>query len=821
MQPTSRFAQLLISGQLGLAVGARTQRLVPTGLDVELLDAADRALSARVPLAVILPVPGGAAAVTLGAATVLRAALNRGRMNVRVAACSTALADRQLYDNLSFRGQRLSALVPRARISPGGAVTVVGSTDPHAPGRLFLSSDATRILPFAETLEAVVVDAGAVNDDIFAVLLKQTPRRAPLIYLTGDLTDARLETVRAAGGMTWSWDAPTLGRLARPVTTAPPGAVPPTSLLAAPATLTAAGVSTVAVHIPPGSTDMDDALASLWSTLGKLARDAMGVGSDQVVLRGLAWARGVFNTLALLPVSPAQYDRHVRNNPYAISLGRAADTARQYSSHARRAMRDAWADVTAAMRHAVAAADGSPRTGELIRVVANVAERSQRTAIVVRNRTAAAALRAALRESPHTPLGWDQRLDILGLEQLRRVASATTWDEMYLAGTVPRAHAALLATPPAPRLHLLTCGPREGARAVRQAVAARTALAQLRRETVEISAPQLAIQLAASVVDEHPADAVSVVEGDAERGLIDDELSAADEVWDPFTVDLLSLLNAVQTGEDVGRHTVRGQDPPGATEIVTVYLDEAESGEQSALLAAPNDLLTRRRGVELLRVAAKALEAGDTVVLVDRSARRDLRETISAKLAERPEYAGLTSFIDLWHERAARAGRTSGLTYREILTRMSGTVITHPGTVGTWVNGVVDGPADGDDITRFARAVGDEILEKYAAQVGTALRTMHRVDRKLGRWLASRVDAATASTADAVIDAEIGLHVADLLDSVTDYVVVDVDARPGRYAGTETLGLVLPARQADDLVESCTVTAQTAATRNAETPNPR
>jgi hypothetical protein len=42
--------------------------------------------------------------------------------------------------------------------------------------------------------------------------------------------------------------------------------------------------------------------------------------------------------------------------------------------------------------------------------------------------------------------------------------------------------------------------------------------------------------------------------------------------------------------------------------------------------------------------------------------------------------------------------------------------------------------------------------------------------------------------------------VADLLDSVTDHIVVDVDLRPGRFAPTNMLGVVLPARTADDLI---------------------
>nr|BFE63987.1 hypothetical protein GCM10020063_085130 [Dactylosporangium thailandense] len=804
IQPSSRFAQLLIAGHLGRQVGARTQRLGPTGVDVELLDAADRALTTRTPLAVVLPVSGSPAAVVLGAETVLRAALNRGRTDVRIAVASAALTDRALYDQLTLRGQRLASLVPRARISADGTIDVAGGEPARVPGRLFLTSDAERLLPLLDTLEAIIVDAGAVDGRVLEALLVNARRRAPVVYATDDPFDAALATVRAAGGLVWSWDATALGMLSHSVVSPKDtGPLPP--LLMASPTLAAAGSSTIAVHIPTRGSDLDDALAALWSALGALAR---AVGTLEASLGAVRWAWGVFNTLALLPVTPARYDRHVGRNPYLLTITDAPEIARRHASHAPSSSQVAWASVAAAIRSAVAAAETLPREHELAPVVGAAAEQRRRCAVVVRNRIAASALRAALRESPHTPLGWDDWVSVLGLEQLGKVAAVSVWDQLVVAGTIPRSRAGLLAAPPASTVTVVACGPAEGARMARQAAAARRALASLRRETVEVSAPVLGVRLASVELDEHPADAVYVVENDVERVLTDQETGDGPGVWQPFAVDLIALIEAIRARDDDGTRAAAQRDPGGVTEVITVYLDEMGTGERTALLAKANDLLTRRCGVELHRVAAKSLEAGDTVVLVDNAARRDLRETISAKLAERPEYAVLTAMIDLWHERAALAGQTSGMTYKGILARMAGTTISSPGTIGNWVNGAVDGPADGDDITRFARAVGDATLERYAPQVVWALRTMHRVERRLGRWLALRVDAAATSTGDAVVDAELGVHVADLLDSITDHLVVDVDLRPGRYAPADMLGVVLPARTADDLVADATTPAR-------------
>jgi len=797
-QPVSRFAQLLLAGQLGRQFGARMQRVAPTGLDVELLDATDRAIATRTPLAVVLPIPGSAAAAALGAEAVLRAVLSRGQMDVRVGVASAALAGRALYDQLTFRGQRLGALVPRARLAAGGAIDLIGDTSSIAPGRLYVTSDAARLQPLLASLEVVIADSGAVGDQQLVVLLDNARRRAPIVYLTADPFDSALAAVRGVGGLVWSWDSPTLGRLSSSMISGT-GSSPLPPLLAAPTTLRAAGTSRVAVHVPTAGGDLDDALAELWMALGALARAA---GADDVALRGLRWAWGLFNALALLPVSPSRYDRYVGANPYMLSFGRASEIARQYAAHAdaRSPMRAAWSAVADAIVAALAAASASRRELQLTAWVADAASAGRRCAVCVRNRAAAAALRAALRESPDTPLGWDEQVDVLGLEQLARTAGQQSWDEVVIAGTIPRSRAALLAAPPAARVTVLTCGPGEGMRAVRQAVAARTALATLRGETVEVSAPALGIPLAAAAVDDHPADAVCVVEDDRERTVFSEEVTASTEsVWMPFAVDLLAVLAAVRAEDDTVGHRA-AHDPQGAIAVVTIYLDEAGTCDRAALLVSPNDLLTRRRGIELHRVAAKGLDIGDTIVLIDRAARRDLRETISAKLAERAEYTALTGLIDLWHERAALAGQTSGLSYREILARMPGTAITSPSTIGTWVNGVVDGPADGQDIARFARAVGDKTLERYASNVVWALRTMHRVNRRLGHWLASRVHAAAVSTGDAVVDAELDVHVADLLDTVTDHCVVDIDRRPGRFGPADMLGVVLPARTAEDLI---------------------
>ena len=800
---------LLYAGILGQVSGTRHTPFVLSALDIELLDAVEKALVARVPVAVVLPIPGVPLSLVLAVEAVLAAIRNRGRLDARVGVVSRRLSERQLYDQLEFRGQRLADQLPRVRITADGKAAVVGSPTADMGGRLFLTGQLQHLVDLVATLETVVVDEDCINAASLGQLLAHSAR-VPVLYTTSNPTDLLLDTMRSHGGIVWGYDAPSMLALA---TDAPrPTPLPSRSsraigvpLLASVAQLAAAGNSQVSVHVPPEDqvSDLDAALAELWSSMAALSRvyqPAVAAG-DRGAMQGLRWAWGVFNAVGALPVTPDRYDRQAGRSPYIVTLGSASAIARQFARNAAGVHREMWSEVAGSLAFALDAAQRQPRTGQILQWLADESDDRPRRAVVTRNRIAAAALRAVLRESPRTRLGWDDRVDVIPIGQLARAAGTLVYGELCVAGTLPRSQAWLLAAPPAGTLRILAAGPKEGQRLARAAVAARAAAAGVRRETVELSAPLLHADVGASFDPADPAVAVSLVGDEAFRPMIGDDLAGGGPVWDPFTADVLAILADALGADPVSRPSpgsVAAADGERLVEAIAVYIDEAGTGERSILLVPPNDLLARRQGTAVQRVAAKALDAGDTVLLVDHAARRDLFEEIAERLAERPRYVTLTALIDLWHERAAAAG-SSGLTQREILARMTGTAITSPGTVGTWIRGAVDGPLDGEDVARFAHAVGDDMLVSIAAHVAPALATMHRVRRRLGYWLARKVDAAPAGTGDALVDAELGLHVADLLESVTDHTVVDIDMRPGRVVPLSALGVVLPARLGEDL----------------------
>lgn len=807
----NRISFLLSTGVLGQMSGASQTSFSLSALDVELLDAIEKALVARIPAAVVLPVPGAPLPLVLAVEAVLAAIRNRGRMDARVAVASPRLSERQLYDHLAFQGQRLADQVPRVRITADGTPTIVGSPASDMGGRFYLTGDARRLAELATTLETIVIDERSVDASFLRQLLTIRPQ-VPVLYTTTNPFDPLLSTVLAADGVVWGYDARSmlaLGDQAKSAGAYKASRSREVPLVVPVGQLAQVGASRICVRVPSGAQvgDLDEALAGLWRGMAALSRAYQSSieAGDRSAVHGLRWAWGANNTLSALPVTPERYDRQAAGNPYSVVLKSAPSIARQFARNAVGLCRDAWTQVADSLSIAVDAAQRQPRTVQLLAWLEAIPDDRARRSIVTLNRTSAAALRAVLRESPRTRLGWDERFDVLSLGQLTRAAGTLGYAEVCLPGCVPKSQSWLLAAPPA-ALTILSAGPWEARRAGRAAMAAREAAAEIRRETAEVSAPRLRADIAVPFTEEDPAAAVTLVGLSSAAPLIAEGLGADESAWDPFTADILAILADEVDGGDTtaaGTEVLGGPDGERRVESILVYLDQPQTGERAGLLLRPNDLVPRRQGTAVQRVAAKALEAGDNVVLVDRGARRDLFEEIAERLAERPGYMPLVALIDLWHERAAAAAEC-GLTQREILSRMEGTAITSPGTIGTWIRGAVDGPLDGADVARFAEAVNDKTLASIAAQVASALATMHRVRRRLGYWLAKKLDVAPALASDAIVDAQLDVHVGDLLESVTDQVVIEVDLRPGHLAPSSALGIALSARLAEDLHQAAT-----------------
>lgn len=791
----------VLSGTLRERVAGRTLPFAPTCFDAELLAAADAAVASRVPLGIVLPLPGTATPLLLGAAAVVGAVIARGALDVQIAVVSANLTSRTLYDRLYVRDQRLADFIPRARIDAEGVAQVTGRPAHDAGGRLHLTSSLDRLGATLVRLDGLVIDASAVAGQRVGPIVTAAAGGLPLLYLTADPGDAGLQVLRDRGGVAWGWDAASLGPLAASaVASNRPESRP---VVADTATLRAAADSLVTIRFPQREGDLDAALAELWTSLGALsgayrAAAAAGVGGDAAV--ATRWAWGVYNSLALLPVAPQRFDARAGANPYVLRLGQAPATARAFARNVGGEAGQAWYVVADALADALAAAARQEKLAELVGWIGDCVDKDRHALLVVRNATAVAAVTTALDESPHTPFGWPDHVNVITVTDLAAARFDGCIGEICLPGTLPRVRAGLLALPPAPEVTVLTTGPHEALRAARQAVDARVLLADLRAETARDSASALGVTVRHCLTRSDPAAQVRLDEHGTVRAVSGGELAGEANVWEPFSVDVVALLRETAgagDGQDegVGVAPARVIGGGASTLVRVVVIHLADGKEGGVLLAEPNDLLTRRSGSILERVAAKSLGTGDVVVLVDLAARHDLLGAVTAKLSESPAYAALASLVEFWHERARRVALTH-MTYREILTRMQpGTAITTEETIGNWIRGDVDGPRDHDDVSRFAIAVRDPELRRQAEQVGWALKTLHRVNGKVAAWLTAQVSGAALSDADALVDPGLNIHVADLLEAVTAHKVTFVDTTY-QVAHASALGVVLTRAEA-------------------------
>lgn len=724
-----------------------------SALELELLRIVDAAIASRKPLGIVLPLHTPDTPIVLGATSIVGSVLQQRGLGVRVAVAAKNVSN-ATYEGLFLRDVRLADFVSRARIRADGTVKLLKQAA-HVQGRLYLTGELERLTDVWSELDAVIVDQSAAGESVPAML--DWPARS-IVYLTRSPLDPNLAYLRDQGGLLWGM------QLCEAQTSSRPSLMVPADVL------TASASCSITISAPDATTPLDTALAGLWRALGSL----LGVRGDDkhdspVRSRAIAlmirWAWSMYHVAATNPTDSERYDRMVRASPWTPTsrLGDASNVAREFARSAKGAQREDWHQVA----HAFADVTGCPNVKQrLLRDwVRDRAAASEAAVVVVRNQAMVAAVSSALSESTEIPDRWDQLVQVVTPAQL----PAATVDrplQLCLTGSLPRTLAGIFAAPPGGELTAIAAGPVEASRIQRAVAAARAARAELRRETIEVTAPALGLE---PLADDCRDDLPIVL---AHQASPDDPTDA--NPWEPFSAgaDGMVLRLLAEVTEDARSAPAvdsgTAGDDAGLTTALSIHLDG------QVLLLAPNDLVARRRDRHLSKVAAKAIAAGDTLLLVDRCARLDLLDAVISRLSETPAYTALSSLIGFWHQRLAVA-RGTDLTYGEILRRMDGTTITSESTIGAWIRGDVGGPANKSDIERVALAIGDDELARAAAQVGWALTTIHRVHRQLGRWLAAQIDGATVAPADATVDAALGVHVADLLEAVTSWQVTAVE----------------------------------------------
>ncbi|MEU2145516.1 MULTISPECIES: hypothetical protein [Streptomyces albovinaceus subgroup] len=749
--------------------GVGVRKFGATRFDVELLEAVDAASAQEVPLALVIPLPAADIPIALGAASLVAQIVRTNSLDVSATVVSKRLSQRAAYDQLYIDGHRMADFIPRARLTTDGKVEAVGGPARDRAGRLILTSDMDRVSGHG----ALVVDGTAAHVGDLEPHLR---RCHDLVYITDTPFDSNLDAIREAGGVVWAFDPTSLGGLAAPFNPSEAtGEFAASSKL-----LHATALAARVVRAPEAATSLDQALSGTWKALGRLA--ALTGGSESLAMaHAVRWAWGVLSTFSLSVTTPASYDAYVQRGPFSVLLSDATNHARAVSRQSTGPTRDAWAVVADGFADIYEAARERPKFALVQDWVREEARQHGTGMVVTRNRPAAAALTADLDESPQVPHGWADRIRVVSVRDLAcgRVSGLPV-SSMLITGPLPRAYASLLAAPAATRLLVTAAGEWEAGRAARQARTTFLALAELRAKT----ATESAVLLGTRPIVIRPADPDVVVRLDTSMlKAADMPQDVNDSPWEPFGLDVLAIL--ARTGPVISDAAETPPPARGGEDDSTARVDAVtvEFADGRAILLEPNDVVYRKRQKNTRQVAAKSLQVGDVVALVDAAARRNLFDSIIDVLSELPTYAPLATLIAFWHERVARVS-CSGWTYREILAAMRSnadpTTITSEQTIGTWVRGNSEGPEDAADVRRFAEAVRDTELLRRAGPVGKALCTNRTIHRTVGRWLSGQITGARMDHHDALIDPTLGIHVADLLEAVTLHRVTAVQARPVR-----------------------------------------
>ncbi len=759
--------------------GVGVRRFGATRFDMELLEAVDAASAREMPLALVIPLPAADTPIALGAASLVAQIIRSGSLEVTATVASKRLSQRTAYDRLYIDSQRLADFIPRARLTADGDIEVIGGSVRHKAGRLILTSDLDRI----SGQGALVIDGVAADVGDLRLLLR---RSRDLVYITDTPFDANLEAVRTAGGVVWAFDPSSLSDLADPYNPRDPAGE-----FAAPGELLqVAATAQRVVRAPQGATALDQALSTAWKALSRLAA-VTGGSENPAMAQAVRWAWGVLSTFTLSATTPASYDAHVRRGPFSVLLGDATSHARAVCRHSSGTAQEAWAEVVDRFAEVYKAARERPKFVLVQDWIRGEVGQTGTGMIVTRNQSAVAALTADLDESPLVPYGWAERIRVVSVRDLAcgRVDNLPV-SSMLITGPLPRAYASLLATPPATRLMIAAAGAWEAGRAARQVRMTLLALSELRAETARESAARLGA---------HPIEALSS-DLDAAVGLDTATVGTAGVVpdlsespWEPFSLDVLKVLSRTGAiGSDAGETPPPARGGIGGT-TTRVDAITVEFADGRVMLMEPNDVVYRKRQLSTCQVAAKSLQAGDVVALVDAMARRNLFDSVIDVLSELPTYAPLSALIEFWHERVSRVPH-SGLTYREILAAMrrgaDPTTITSEQTIGTWVRRTSEGPEDPADVKRFAVAVRDPELLRRAGPVGKALCTNRTIHRAVGRWLSGQIAGARIDDHDALIDSTLGIHVADLLEAVTLHQVTAVQHKLVRMPAS-AIGVLL------------------------------
>lgn len=754
LPPTKGLADVVTEGNLRRDIDGELYDFRPSGFDIEVLKLANDAINERVPLGLLLPVGGLRVAPVLAASILVQQFMESRRLTAKVAVVSKQLTLRSFYNSFYITDQRLADFFPLEIILPNGKLSRLAK--PFSKGRFRFALNIARLESLGDQYEGIIIEAGTgTPEEVDRIISSAGDNNISLIYLTTDPFDPILERI-VDKGIVCAWAPEEIAELVKNKDSTD-------AICADVDVLYHAAETRFKVIGSDKHEDLDNVLSRLWSDLQALQKK-----SEHLLPIGLRWGWAVFAGLSRLPIPVHYFDRQACSAWRTTTLGDAPVQASEFAQNATvENDRELWQVFAADISDALDAIGNSVKPDTLSDWVTERCDKGSGL-VVVQNKAVVAAIPEFLDERPGIPLKWREHIRFATFNDLERGRKAWCAESTLFSGPIPWSRAGLLATPATQELVVLTHGPWETGRVIRQIRSTEQRL----RDIACGSIRERAIEKLGSVIPRLRSEYLEIVPDIIHTSVKTVRTKSSDQepIWNPFGVQIARDLG-VEDDSDIISDPNVGQDSTGGkTRALVVTLSDGIG------FFHPDLLVSRIREGQEQEVAIKSLRSGDRLVLVDNGVRTDLFQLIVNKLEAFPEFAGIVGLVREWQSHASKFVIRGEREYEFILKRMKelGTAINSPATVRNWVYGIVHGPRDAKDIKRFGKVINNDYLVHRWQALGRALKTMRGHRMKIGKMLAKAIQGAIISDSDVFFDKSLGIHLSELSEAITDHAVVSI-----------------------------------------------
>lgn len=169
------------------------------------------------------------------------------------------------------------------------------------------------------------------------------------------------------------------------------------------------------------------------------------------------------------------------------------------------------------------------------------------------------------------------------------------------------------------------------------------------------------------------------------------------------------------------------------------------------------------------------LKRNDLLILIENSTRKSLAESIINKVESHPSMIQVVVYQKAWSYYLRQALEESGDHFNEVIEKLTAHGAKEPKTpaaVYQWINGVIIGPSDLDNIRRIGEIYNKPFLIDHFKEIANAVRRLRSIHRSLAKRLnrmipRAGIQADQGQSENTVIDEKLDLYLEDFANVVS------------------------------------------------------